>query len=261
MLNMESDTLYRRIKSSAIGLLAIASLLVTSCKKAEDRTCFKSTGKETELAIPLPDFDKLFLREHIEFVMIQDSTDQLVIKGGENLVKHITWNIDQDKVLEIKNKNKCSFLRKLNKRVMVEIHFTNMSNIHFEGTEPLTNRDTLFMPYFTLLIRDGAGPVKLNFNSIGISADISHGWGDYTLAGKTQYARIAARSNGFCDVLNLKVRDSLTVSSETSGLIKVNANGIPLRGNIKTNGDIWYYGVPTLIDVNRTGSGKLISKE
>lgn len=243
-------------------ILALSSILfqVSSCKKAENRTCFKSTGKEKTISISLPYFNKLWLNPHLEYVLIQDSTDRLVITGGENLVNLVEWNIDSDYVLTITNGNKCNFLRKLDKKIRVEIHFTNVYNLHFEGTEPLTNVDTLDMPYFVMLIRDGAGSVNLNLKSIVLQADISHGWGDYTLGGKTQIAHIAARSNGYCDVTALQVTDSMYVSSETSGTIKVRVDGIPLTGEIRALGDIWYYGTPSSISVTELSKGKLIGK-
>lgn len=259
MLNMELVIRFKKTRFVLAAFLLMA-VAVTSCKKAEDRTCFKKIGKDAELTIALPEFNKLLLREQIEFVLIQDSTDKLVIKGGENLIKHISWSVNSENLLEIKNANKCNFLRKLDKKVKVEIHFTSLYNLHYEGTEPLTSLDTLNTPYFVMMIRDGAGSVKLNLRAVVIEADISHGWGDYTLSGRTAYARIAARSNGFCDVRNLKISDSVLVSSETAGTIKLNANGIPLRGQLSGYGDVWYYGIPSLIDVREISTGKLVSK-
>lgn len=243
-----------------IMMLILAFAMLSGCKKAENRTCFKSTGPETERVVELPDFEKLLLREHMKFVLVEDTVNKLVITGGKNMVNLIEWKIDEDKMLEIRNASKCNFLRKLDKKINVEIHYTNMYNIRFEGSDSLTNRDTLHIPYFTLLLRDGSGSVNLRMKSVFINADIAHGWGDYTISGKTEHARIAARSNGYCNVQNLHVRDSVFVSSETSGTIRLNANAIPLRGELKGNGDIWYWGTPTFIKVNELSLGKLVAK-
>ena len=243
-----------------LSILFIIAFVLGSCKKAENRSCFKTIGDKAEKTIELPAFDKLFLKEHIEYILIQDSTDKLVLKGGENLLNFIHWSVDDDKLLYLENNNKCNFLRKLNQVITCEIHFTSLSNIQFEGTEPMSCIDTLNLPYFTMMIRDGAGSVNLTLKSLIISSDISHGWGDYTFSGTTDFAKIAARSNGFCDVRNLKIKDSVFVSSETAGKIKLNTEGIPLRGEIKSLGDIWYYGNPSLILVKETNNGKLLKK-
>jgi hypothetical protein len=238
----------------------LLAVLVTACKKAENRRCWKSTGDETTVEIPVDDFDRLMLHGHISYVLIQDSLDKVVITGGKNLVNFIECTVSGDGLLEIKNNNKCAFLRSGKKELIAEIHCTSVSNIRYEGTEYLKSVGTIHSPYFALLVRDGAGPVDLTLNSIVIDADISHGWGDYTLRGTVAYAKIGARSNGYCDVFGLQITDSVYVASETPGNIKVNANGIPLRGYIKNSGDVWYKGVPSLIDVYRTGEGEVLNK-
>jgi hypothetical protein len=149
-------------------------------------------------------------------------------------------------------------LRNYKKKVKVEIHFTRIGNIHFEGSEKITCRDTLKFDWLTLLIRDGAGPVELNFNAQYIYAVISHGWGDFTLNGTTNSANLNVRSNGFCDTYGLKIKDSLTVISRTEGYVKINAHGVPLKAQIEQGGDIYYKGTPSSIMLNRYGKGDLI---
>jgi hypothetical protein len=203
-----------------------------SCNKAEDRKCFKKIGKVVEKTINVPPFHLLHLLPKIEYVLIQDSTDKLVIKGGENLINFIEWKVNDSK-LEIKNTNACNFLRKLDHVIVVEIHFTKLINILFEGSEKLSTKGKLKTDYFVLHIVDGAGPVNINIEAITLQADIAHGWGDYTLSGKANYARIAARSNGFCDTYQLILKDSIRVENQSAGNLKVNADGIALRGEIK----------------------------
>ncbi|ASS48123.1 MAG: hypothetical protein A3D31_00460 [Candidatus Fluviicola riflensis] len=241
-------------------IVCLVVLGFTGCKKPEDRKCFKSTGEDTELEIPLTEFDRLKLNSHVSYLLIQDSTDKVVIKGGKNVVKLVECKVT-DKLLEITNKNKCAFLRNAKRELLVEIHFTNIINIHYEGSEYLKSEGTLNLDYFTLMVRDGAGPVELTLNSKVIDADISHGWGDYTLHGTTEFARISARSNGFCDVYDLTVTDSLYVASETPGHVRVRAEGIPLYGYIKSSGDVFYQGTPSVINIVQTGSGELIKAD
>ncbi len=254
MLNMELGMYFKRF-IFIIGFV----FFFFSCKKAEDRSCFKSVGKMSSKEIALPSFELMELYEHLEYELIQDSTDKLVLIGGENLLNSIRWEVNDGK-LKIENKNKCNFLRNQNKKVKVEIHFTSLINIYYVGTESMTNKDTLDLPYFTLFLMDGAGSVNLCVKSDILQADIGHGWGDYTLSGKSNYARIAARSNGFCDVYELKVRDSIYVSNASPGKIKLTADQIPLRGKILADGDVYYKGIPTLIEVTESSKGRLIDQ-
>lgn len=236
--------------------LFLIGFLAVSCKKAEDRRCFKSWGNQTTREIPLGNFNALDLREHMEFVLIQDSLNKVVVRAGEHMVKFIEATV-QDGVLTVENKNKCRFLRSKKKQIIVEIHFTYLNNLKFGGTEPLNCKGTLQLDYFTMMIRDGAGPVHLNVNAIAVNSDISHGFGDYTLTGTTQDARLAARSNGFFDASGLVVTDSLFVVSETVAPVKVNASNIPIHGYLKESGNIYYVGNPTGIDIVITGTGQV----
>jgi len=232
------------------------ALLVFSCKKPENRTCFKFLGSETTKEIPLAFFNRMDLREHVEFVLIQDSLDKVVLKGGKNLLNLIEVNV-ADGLLTIENKNKCGFLRNAKKVVVAEIHFTKLINIRFIGTEPLRSQGTINTDYFTFYSRDGAGDVNLDLNAIQIDAEANHGWCNFTLTGHTQKARICAKSNSYCDVTGLTVTDSIYVASETVGDIKINADNLIIHGYITESGNIYYKGNPIGTDVLLNGTGQV----
>ncbi len=245
------------------GLIFICcSLLVLlSCTKADNRRCFKSAGEEDEKVIELESFDKLLLKEKIRYVLIQDTVEKIVLKGGKNLLNFIEYSI-VDGTLELSNGNTCAFLRSFKKKVTAEIHFKELINIHFEGTEPLTNEGTLQFNWLTFLIRDGAGSVDLKMNAEAIHATISHGWGDFTFSGQVAYANFNINSNGFCDTYGMQVLDSLTVISKTQGTVKVNAANAQFKAEINGDGDIWYIGNPIGAPIlNRYGKGELIKKD
>lgn len=232
-------------------------LLLFSCSKAEDRACVKSAGEDAVLEVLTPQIDQLFLHEHLEYVLVQDTVEKVVLTGGKNLLNFVQIDVSEG-LLDISNTNKCNFLRSYKKKVKVEIHFIELINIHFEGTESLTNKDTLQFNWMTFLIRDGAGPVTLNFNANAIYATVSHGWGDFTFNGTVNHANLNVRSNGFCNTYGLKIIDSLTVISNTQGYVKVNANNVKFKSETDLDGDIYYKGIPSLIIFNRYGKGDLI---
>jgi hypothetical protein len=163
-----------------------------------------------------------------------------------------------DGVLTMSNSNRCNFLRSYKKKVTAEIHFKSLINMEFIGTEELTNKGTLELGWFTLLIRDGAGPLKLNMNAEAVFATISHGWGDFTFNGVVNHANLNVRSNGFCDTYGLKVIDSLTVISNTQGAVKVNADNTVFRAETDADGNIYFKGNPLSTSFNQYGNGELI---
>lgn len=246
-----------------IFITLLLALIFTGCKKASERRCFKSAGAETTREVILTsDFNQMKLYPHIAYELVQDSLDKVVIKGGENLVNFIDCKV-VDGILEIRNSNKCFFLRagKKNKnKIVVEIHFTSLVNIYYEGSEYLKSIDTIRSDYFTMLITDGAGPVDLTMKSQLMICEVSHGWGSYTLHGITGAIRIDARSNSFCDVRDLTITDSVYVASDTPGKVRLRANDIPLYGYIKGSGNVYYSGTPSVISVIRSGTGELIQE-
>ena len=181
-----------------------------------------------------------------------------MIKGGENLIGFINV-LSEDGLVSISNNNKCNFLRKY-EVVEVEIHFTSLINILFEGTEKLSCADTINVNYLTVTLRDGGGSMDLLLNASNIRTDLTNGWGDLVLRGKTNTANYQVLGNGFVEARNLQVRDSINLISNSSIIQKINASNCKLKVEINGIGDIWYYGLPTSISKNEYGKGKLIDK-
>lgn len=238
-------------------VVAILFFLIFSCKKPENRKCWKFAGDKTELIHYTGSFGQLYLTEHISYVLVQDSVEYLKVIGGENMVNLVHFNVSDDK-LSIENKNKCGFLRKYSKsKITVEIHFKNLYNIDYRGSEPLTNKDTLKIDYLTLLVMDGSSSANLTVNSLIVRGVVAHGFGDFTLSGKTNYLELDVRSNGYCDTRNLIVKDSVTAVSRTVVDIKLNANNCKLKAETEMAGNIYYTGLPTAIKILKYGTGNV----
>lgn len=232
---------------------------LAACKKSEDRKCFKSTGDDTEFEILLDDFHELNLNEKLAYILVHDTINKVIVKGGENLINFVKLDVN-DGVLTVSNENKCNFLRTYKKIIEVEIHCKDINKITYNGTETLRNLDTLKFNVIDLLIRDGAGPVDLTIDNDMIKADVTHGWGDFTLHGKTNYARLEVKSNGYCDAYDLK-SNKLTVISNTPAISKVNADQAIFTVQIEGSGDVWYKGNSNGNPViYQYGTGELIQK-
>jgi len=240
-----------------VFLLAI--IVLSSCKKAEDRACFKGVGEESEKEVLLPTFNKMYLGPHINYILVQDSVEKVILKGGKNLLNFIGTEV-ADGELRVTNDNKCNFMRSYKKEVTAEIHFKDLLNLQFEGTKPLTCKNKLNLLYVTVVIRDGAGELNLNLDAVSLHMLVTHGWGNMNLTGNVNYLKMEVKSNGFGDAYGLVVQDSLHVLSSTVGTVKVNANNALIRSETNGAGDIWYKGTPTIIDHNQYGTGELVDK-
>jgi len=241
-----------------IFILLVFPLLIFSCKKKEDRACWKVAGAPTSITVPLDDFELLFLGAHIEYTLVQDTVNYMVVEGAENLVNLITPSYEGDK-LSIENKNKCNFLRSYKKKkIHVTLHFKTLINLDYEGTETLKTQGVITVNYFAFLIKDGSGPVELTLNANAISGSINHGYGDFTLHGTANYANFKISSNGFCNTNDFLINDSIDIVSNSAVKSKFNIQGAKTRIEIQNLGDVEYIGAPSSLEILRYGAGNII---
>lgn len=233
---------------------------VISCKKPEDRSCLKKSGENSKKILYPGDFTRLYLKEHLNYVMVQDTINYVVIDGGKNLVDFVDCAII-DNELVVSNNNKCKFLRYKTGKITVEIHFKTIEHIIFQGTEFLTNRSNWIFSQMSIVLKDAGGSMNLtNFTGNTLNLVNSHGWGDITLSGHVNYFRANLEGNGYFDSRNFTVQDSISLISNSSIISKLKASDCLLKAELKASGDVWYYGIPSKIWKEELGSGRLIDK-
>ena len=245
------------MKTWQIVIVFMGSLWFTACKKPEDRSCFKRSGELSERSVFLGNFNRLDLRERMKFVLMQDSTNKVVIQGGKNLLNFVEVT-ENDGLVTVVNNNRCNYWR--NYAIpTVEIHYTRLINLNFEGTERLYNADTLITDYLTLTLKDGGGTVDLKVKALDIKAENTYGWGNLVLHGSTQSLRANLMGDGAFDFQGLKVSNVLKILTVSSRDQKIGADGIPLQVQIDGVGNVRYWGTPSGILLNEYGSGTLIN--
>lgn len=242
-----------------ILLYILLALALVACKKPENRKCVKTAGEETELEHDVASFDKLDIGPNIRVVLVQDTEEKIIVRGGKNLVNFIQFDVT-DGTLTIVNENKCNFLRSYKHIVEVEVHLVNIVNVLFKGTKELSCSNQLNLPYLTFVIEEGAGKCKLNLKCNSLYLGSGFGWGNYEVIGEANFVKFDLRDNGFGDFYNLHIQDSATVISSSSERMKINLDGAAARVETSSYGDIWYIGTPTFLEYNRYGEGELINK-
>lgn len=253
MWNMGSDIRFKILS------LAIIAVLSFSCKKAEDRTCFKTLGEDSSLELPLPRLDKLSVTGKIKYILIQDSTNKAVVHGGKNLIKHIDFSYDADSVLHISNKNKCNVLRKMNHQLTVELHISDLSSLTINSGDSVVSRGPLKSPFIYVKVNDGAASIALDFDVHQLDTYVVYGFADLTYTGKAKTCNNNISFASSLNALGLKVSDYIYIRSFTSQPVYFNTNQTYMEGLIESNGDIYYEGIPSHLDVKTlAGNGKLI---
>ncbi|MBM3452045.1 MAG: hypothetical protein FJX84_02755 [Bacteroidetes bacterium] len=239
--------------------ILLISFFFYSCKKPEDRLCWKSAGEKSDTVIYLNDFTKLTLNENMTFELVQDSLNKIEISGGKNLITQIRVEQSSDGSVDIKNLNKCNFLRYRTGNITVKIHVKNLSYVAYRGTETLVSQDTLRFPNLQFFMTDGAGSIKLKLNiSNTLNGYITHGAGDFQLYGSAKKATFNIMTQGSCDTRNLIIKDVISIVSNANSPCFINAENVSLKAEITGQGNVYYLGNPTSIYEQLTNNGKLI---
>lgn len=234
------------------------AILLSSCKKPEDRACFKSIGEESTIEVPFAaNIDSLYLSDNIYYTLVPGNEAKVEITGGKNLISFIDVHTENGS-LYIGNKNKCAFLRSYNYKIEAKVYVNAVTFIEYHGSSELKSQDTLFSPELRLEIKDGAGDVDLTVVNGYTSAKITHGFGNFILKGSAFTAFLNCNTNSYCDTRAFITTEKLTVNSNTVSDMLINANNIELDARIHQKGNIRYIGIPSDIELNRTGTGQLI---
>jgi len=214
-------------------------------------------GKEHTLDRPLDDFSELWLGKGLNYTLVSDTATFVRLKGGKNLLNLISTEVNNG-ILSIENGNKCNFLRNFDEIIEVEIHYINLNRVDAKCSHELVSIDTIKAEYFNLRLVHASGNAKLLVDTDFLNGFANDGSADYTFSGKTKVAHIQVYHNGFADVRNLVVQESLEITTRSSRRVLCHADGIPLKVTILGLGDVNYTGNPSSIDLVETSTGKLV---
>lgn len=243
-----------------IYIIFTVLLVLTSCKKAADRKCWKHAGPEETKVIQIASFNKLNIGAKLQVTLIQDTADYIEINGNRNLNEFVELKIEEN-TLFIDNKNKCDFYRKYKyKSIPVRLHFKDINEINFKGTDDLFTEGTIHTPELRLEIIDGSGTVNLNINVNRFSSLQGHGFGNYIVKGRCLNSSQIINSNGYCDASQLTVINELVAINKSQVDCKFNISNTQ-KANLQTTagGSIYYYGVAQNMIKSELGSGKIIA--
>ncbi|MCH2235564.1 MAG: DUF2807 domain-containing protein [Crocinitomicaceae bacterium] len=237
-------------------IFVIAALLMFSCKKSTERSCFKSAGEYSQIDIPISDVDSISLFKNIKYRIFQDSQNVVRVKGGENLISFVDVQ-NEGGMLSIANENSCNFFRKYKEEIEVEIHYPNYSRFYIEPSDSVIFMDTIRSTDLRIDLRDGGGSAILTTESNFLSIVVSNGTADYVLKGFANQAEVKVQNNGFADATGFTAND-LFLYQRSTGDLKANVDGANVLLIIDGIGNVYYQGTPNTEDLNFNGSGEYL---
>jgi hypothetical protein len=243
--------------SRQVYIVFLLLLLGFSCKKPEDRSCFKGSGTWTSEERSFPGLTSVRLFDYIDYNFIQDSADKVVIRAGENLLSHIDTEFDQG-VLTIRNENKCNWLRALPVSIEVDIHFKELDLVYNESAGTSRTVGVWRQESFTWQNWHTASKSYLELEVEQGLISTNAGGSLIELVGSVNYVDLYL--SGVCQIKakNL-IASSAFAHNVGSGDIELTVIGGTLYWNIESHGNIIYHGNPEpIIEYGHTGGGELI---
>ncbi len=218
--------------------------------------CLKSYGKIVIDTRNVKAFTTLDVFDKIDVYYTQDATVSsysVKVITGEHLLSNISTVVSGG-VLQIKNNNKCNFVRGSHNDVTVYITAPYIESFIQDGVGIMYSGNMIKQDSINYKINN-SGDIHLNINVQSIKGSL-YGAGDIYLNGTAQNHLVNAVGECFVNAQNLQTAYSFIVYNST-GQANINVTG-ELDAVVSYHGNIYYSGNPTVIHKSGTGTGKLI---
>jgi hypothetical protein len=229
-----------------------------SCKKENCFDCIKSTGKIITQERSLNSFKSVFVEDKIDVYITQDSIFKVEVEAGQNLQSLIKTKVDGE-TLRIQNDNKCNWVRGYKHNIKVFIHAPYFNYIENAGVGTIESINTISQTELSIRTSN-SGDLKLNVNTNKLKVS-THGNGDIYLTGNTVKLESSCVGTNFLYANGLFISNYAYMYTATIGNSFVNApeNGL-MDVQIARDGNVYYKGNPSQINLNRIGKGDLIKE-
>jgi hypothetical protein len=227
-------------------------MLLLACSESP---CIKSTGEDAIQWRSVSPFQRMALFDGFDYIISSDSGTEIRLEGGKNLLSFVSVQV-KDGQLEIKDGNKCRFLRDNKRRIKVYLPAGKIDYLYYAGYFNLSGADTLKNEKLNIEILE-TGDVKLNLNCKNVFV-LHRGFGDIRLSGRCNSFNIIYEN--FCEAsaAELKV-DTLAVNANSfaDGYFFCHQKADIL---LKGKGNIYLAGSPLNINLQQQGEGRLIKQ-
>lgn len=240
-------------------VILCASLLLASCAKEHRGDCFLGVGGHMSEVRTLSEFRSIVLEDRIDLELRQDSTARptLVVEGGSNLLPRITTEVRNGE-LHISSDLKCNWVRKL-EHPKVRLTFPRLERITYRGVGDITAVTPIRGGTFRLEQRDGHGTVRLQLHVDTAWIGLHTGVGDAVISGTADQLSLYTLNFAHIDAGSLAAREVL-VNNSGSGDIRCRASDA-LFVQVRSVGDVYYAGDPSILQAQLTGSGRLVRSD
>jgi hypothetical protein len=231
-------------------------LLCWACQKAQERSCWKGTGTIEKTQLPLASFSYLHIHPHIEVVLVQDSLNYIEWLAGNHLQSFLSATIEKD-TLQLRNENRCGFLRYRRGDVKAVVHFTTLKELHLDNSEAVRNSNKWTADNLLIFLKEGVGAVNLQIDAQKATVRNQYGWQTLRLSGAASALFVDLDGSAALEAPSLMVQDSISFRSESPLSSSIRADQIKLKAQLYGEGNLYYFGTPLVLLKAEYGTGKV----
>jgi len=244
----------KRFSNLKILYVLLLITLFYACKKENRCDCIKRTGSIITETRVINGFDQVYVEDNLNVFITQDSTFEVKVEAGENIVPLIETSVT-DGTLHIRNKNRCNWARSYKKPFNVYIKMPVIKYITSDGTGNIKGLNTITTDAFDVQTKN-SGNIELTVNNLKVTSHM-HGSGDLTLHGITIEHDCDIGGTAFLQCADLQTTTTW-VHTFTTGLCYIKTSNLSCF--IDYIGDVYCYGNPVIMQEKIKGSGQLFLK-
>ncbi len=235
-------------------LIIFLFVFISSCKKQNERTCIKGSGNHTNKVVDLNQlsFKGISVFNNLNVNLIPDSIDYASITSFENTIDLISFEV-VDSLLEIRDGNKCNFLRSFDKQSTIDFHYKQLTVLSLNGNGNIRTLAPIENDVVHVYSLSSNSDIDLEIKALSFIVKLVNGTLSGTISGSGKNSNIFHSGHSNIDFEDLEVENlSFTNKSDADVYIKSTTT---LFAELLSIGDIYYKGNPTIqITKNRFGS-------
>jgi hypothetical protein len=228
--------------------------LASGCAK-DGGACISTTGPVILQTRNVLNYNQIDLADNVSLIFTNDTGNQVQVEAGQNIIEGVKTEV-VDGVLQIRNTNRCNWLRDYNKPLNIYLSGNRIWRITYNSSGDIVSTGTLKLDSLKVEVWGGCGTIDLSIDVWQGSFSLNLGTVDLRLRGISAITTVYTGDYGFFDGRDMKTGYTY-ITCKGSNDCYVRASNY-LDATISSIGNIYYSGDPKSINVKVNGSGKLI---
>ena len=246
------------LRSYYLSVFSIIQLfIIVSCDREDAWDAVKTRGEPVVVYESISAFNGILVHNDINVIVNKGDYYELRIEGWKNLIPKISFSIDDEGILEIKDNNTFNFFRSRDNKTTIYLTYADELNyIELRGNGYILANDTINASSLIILCLNASGCVNLKVKTEAVYIGTNgYNTASVTLVGETNSIGITNWGYNSVHLFDLKSLRA-DIHHHGTGKTQVNASET-LSVVIYGLGNVYYMGKPS-ITFTPKGKGNII---